>query len=67
MSYGINIGANYRRAATLVDRILKGATPAELPIERPARFELVINLKTVEALGRKLPRILLTSADTIVE
>ena len=67
MSYGINIGANYRRAATLVDRILKGATPAELPIERPARFELVINLKTVEALGRKLPKILLTSADTIVE
>jgi putative ABC transport system substrate-binding protein len=67
MSYGINIGANYRRAATLVDRILKGATPAELPIERPARFELVINLKTVEALGRKIPRILLTSADTIVE
>jgi putative ABC transport system substrate-binding protein len=67
MSYGINIGANYRRAATLVDRILKGATPAELPIERPARFELVINLKTVEALGRKVPRILLTSADTIVE
>jgi putative tryptophan/tyrosine transport system substrate-binding protein len=67
MSYGINIGANYRRAATLVDRILKGASPAELPIERPARFELVINLKTVEALGRKVPRILLTSADTVVE
>lgn len=67
MSYGINIGANYRRAATLVDRILKGATPAELPIERPTRFELVINLKTVEAMGRKVPKLLLASADTIVE
>ena len=67
MSYGINIGANYRRAATLVDRILRGARPADLPIERPAKFELAINLKTVEALGRKVPRTLLMSADTVVE
>ena len=67
MSYGINIGANYRRAATLVDRILRGARPADLPIERPAKFELAINLKTVEALGRQVARTLLMSADTVVE
>lgn len=67
MSYGINIGANYRRAAALVVRILRGTRPADLPIERPAKFELLINLKTVEALGRKVPRLLLSSADTIVE
>jgi ABC-type uncharacterized transport system substrate-binding protein len=52
MSYGVNIGANYHRSATYVDRILKGAKAADLAIERPARLELVINLKTAKALGR---------------
>jgi putative ABC transport system substrate-binding protein len=67
MSYGINIGANYRRAAALVVRILKGAKPADLPIERPFHMELVINLKTAEELGRKVPRQLLIGADKFVE
>jgi putative ABC transport system substrate-binding protein len=67
MSYGINIGANYRRSATLVDRILNGAKPGDLAIERPSRLELVINVKTAKALGREVPRILLCCADTIVD
>src|SRR5262245_7321932 len=67
MSYGINIGANYRRSAVLVDRILKGAKPSDLAIERPSRLELVINTKTAKALGREVPRMLLCCADTIVD
>jgi putative tryptophan/tyrosine transport system substrate-binding protein len=67
MSLGINIGANYRRSAAFVDRILKGAKPDDLPIERPSKLELVINAKTAKALGREVPRILLYGADTIVD
>ena len=67
MSYGINIGANYRRSATLVDRILRGTKPSELAIERPSKLELVINTKTAKALGREVPRILLCCADTIID
>jgi putative ABC transport system substrate-binding protein len=67
MSLGINIGANYRRSAAFVDRILKGAKPDDLPIELPNRLELVINAKTAKALGREVPRILLVGADTVVD
>ena len=67
MSYGPSLLALYRRAATYVDKILKGAKPSELPVEQPTKFELVISLKTAKALGLTLPRSLLQRADQVIQ
>lgn len=67
MSYSVDIPENFRRAAFFVDRILKGQAPADLPIEFPTKLELVINLKTVKALGLEVPSKLLFTADAVIE
>ena len=67
LAYGVNVPANFRRAADLVDKILKGAKPSDLPLENPARIELFVNLKTAGALGLTIPPPLLARADQVIE
>jgi hypothetical protein len=67
MSYGANTADLFRRAGEIVDKILKGAKPADIPVEQPTGFELVINLTTAQALGLKIPEAFLLRADAVIE
>jgi putative ABC transport system substrate-binding protein len=67
MSYGANFSDTFRRAAELVDKILRGTKPADIPVEQPTKFEFVINLTTAKALGLTIPASLLSLADELIE
>ncbi len=67
MSYGSKVTENYQRAAMFVDKLLKGASPSDLPVEQPVTFHLVVNLKTARALGLTVPQSLVLRADEVIQ